>query len=166
MFLGKGGGRGGGGDNRKPVVAGAVVGEASEGALTKVLAQVIAKKAGIQLGGSGIEVQKPRLANIGNAVAGNAVAATGIEGKWMLDCGCNIYSTNMGKGIIHSGERKSETSTSVRGHTGVTEVQKRTTVAIPELGGVFTRSSIVSKGGPNMSPLGRLVHGDGYKVRE
>ena len=107
---------------------------------TQVLAQMLAKKAVLNLGGSALEMPQER-ENIDVAAAA----------KFMLDCGLNLYSTNaccdVEMGPIVKGEPKA-----VLGHQGLAVVDAE--IVLPHLN--FKRKATVSRRGPNMAPLGRL----------
>ena len=53
--------------------------------------------------------------------------------KYMLDGGCNIYSTNAGPGIVMTDIRKAKEPAGVLGHPGVSVIDETTTLTIPHI---------------------------------
>ena len=80
----------------------------------------------------------------------------------MLDCGCNVYSTNANFDVECGPVEKAQMPTAILGHTGVNVIDEQTTVHLPEVD--LNRRATVSRFGPNMAPLGRLVYDDGFVV--
>lgn len=129
------------------------------GDLGAVLAAVIAKKAGINIGCSAIQYkEEPEPTQLVGAAAKR-------QAPWMPDSGSNLWATNakpdvelVAPVVPMAGECP------VLGLDGVATLGEATTVAVPEIEG--DRDAIVSRKGPNMCPRGRLIYEDDYYVEK
>lgn len=131
-------------------VAGAVVDKPEDMDLTSVLAQMLAKKAG--LAGAGFIVP-PHMQHQDLAAAA----------QYMLDCGCNIYSTNARPDVVHGPVKITEPA-AVLGHQGMATVNEETDLHVPYLNKI--KKATVSRKGPNMLPLGRMIYDDGLEIEK